>query len=99
MPERQLGAGEIAVWLRSIRGSIAIVELAERTGQPRFSVSRWLSGHRQADHWFLASHAVDLIAFALTIALITRLTAKLVAYQERVAAPEVRVVSKSQLDD
>jgi hypothetical protein len=48
--------------------------------------------YRQATHLFLASDALDLIGFALTIAVVTKLTARLLSYQERVSVPVVRVV-------
>lgn len=42
-----LGEGEdpqVAAWLTALRGNVSIKELAERTGESRYAVSRWLSG-------------------------------------------------------
>ncbi len=53
-----------------------------------------LAEHRQADQILLVSHAVDLIAFALTIFVVTKITTQLIGFQERRTVPGVRVVSK-----
>ncbi|MGD8863437.1 MAG: DUF4423 domain-containing protein [Myxococcales bacterium] len=37
----------LSAWLTGIRGSIAIVELAERCGRSRFAVARWLKGEAE----------------------------------------------------
>lgn len=37
----------IAMWLDRLRGSLPVLELAERTGRSRFAVSRWLKGQAQ----------------------------------------------------
>jgi transcriptional regulator with XRE-family HTH domain len=35
---------QVAAWLSALRGNLAIKELAERVGQSRYAVARWLSG-------------------------------------------------------
>ncbi len=40
-------AASIAGWLDAVRGSLAIGELAERTGRSRFAVGRWLRGQAE----------------------------------------------------
>jgi len=42
-----LDQNSIAGWLNLMRGNIPIVALSERSGYPRFSVSRWLTGQSQ----------------------------------------------------
>jgi transcriptional regulator with XRE-family HTH domain len=68
-PGDSVGPHELAAWLRILRGSTTIVELAGRADQPRFSVSRWLSGqsHPRLPQFFGLVHAItgrasDLIA-------------------------------------
>jgi hypothetical protein len=75
-----LDAGSIASWLDRMRGTTPIVTLASRSGQPRFSVSRWLSGQSQPRFpQFLAlldaitGRAPDLIAELVDINLVPTL--------------------------
>ena len=51
-----------------------------------------LEDFRHADHANLLSHGVDIIAFALTIVVVTKLTARLKAYHDRVEPAAARVV-------
>lgn len=57
------------------------------------SAEAGLDEFRRADHILLFSHALDIVGFALTIVLVTRLTARLAAFRDRVALAEARVVS------
>ena len=73
----ELGPDEIASWLRGLRGNTAIVELAARAGEPRFSVSRWLSGQSRPrlPQFFglveaITGRASDLIAELVDIRLV-----------------------------
>ncbi len=75
-----LDAMALARWLDRMRGTTPIIALARRSGQPRFSVSRWLSGQSQPRFpQFLAlldaitGRAPDLIAELVDISLVPTL--------------------------
>ena len=53
-----------------------------------------LAEYRHADHMLLGSHGLDIIGLALTIVVVSKLTAKLRAFHDRVALATVRVVSE-----
>jgi transcriptional regulator with XRE-family HTH domain len=92
-----LGAADdagIAAWLRELRSSTAIVVLAERSGLPRFSISRWLQGtNRPRLPQFLrlvdaltGGRAPDLVAELTDVA---RLPSLREVYARRLAAKEL----------
>lgn len=105
-----LGAADdagIAAWLTELRASTPIIELAQRCGHPRFSVSRWLSGQsRPRLPQFLSlvealtGRTSDLLAELVELSLVPALhaahqrekAAKRLAFEEPWSAAIVRVI-------
>ncbi|MEM9188212.1 MAG: DUF4423 domain-containing protein [Myxococcota bacterium] len=100
----------IAAWLEELRSGTPFVTVARRSGFPRFSVSRWLSGQsRPRVPQFLAlvealtGRAADLVAELVDIASVPvlrkayerRSSAKRLAFEEPWSAAILRVIETS----
>lgn len=84
------GDADVAAWLSALRGNTTLKELAERTGESRYAVSRWLTGDtRPRLPEFLAlvqaltSRLSDLVAELVDIELVPAL---LEAHRQRHAS-------------
>jgi hypothetical protein len=100
----------VGAWLRELAGSIAITELAVRSGSSRFAIARWLQGKTQPRlHDFLAlveaisGRASDLVHALVSIEAVSELgpvharraAAKRLAFDEPWSAAVLRVLETS----
>lgn len=66
-----------------------------RYGDGMLPADPTLDDFRQADYFYLFSHALDILAFSLAIIVVTRLSAQLNSLADRVSLAAARVVSDS----
>lgn len=109
-----LSAADIAQWLNRLRGATPISQLAELSGYPRFSVSRWLSGKTQPrlPQFFalldcITKRTTDLIALLVDINKVPSLReeyarrriSQQIAHEEPWSAAVQRVIETTHYND